>query len=66
MSAGTVITGGVWSATMTWKLVDAECPLESLAEQLTVVDPTGNAEPEAGVQLTATTPVTASVAVGFV
>jgi hypothetical protein len=66
MSAGTVITGGVWSATMTWKLVEAEWPLGSLAEQLTVVDPTGNAEPEAGVQLTVTTPATASVAVGFV
>jgi hypothetical protein len=51
---------------MTWKLVEAEWPLGSLAEQLTVVDPIGNAEPEAGVQLTVTTPATASVAVGFV
>jgi hypothetical protein len=51
---------------MTWKLVETEWPLGSLAEQLTVVDPTGNAVPEAGVQLTVTTPATASVAVGFV
>src|SRR6185437_4663441 len=66
MSAGTVIRGGVWSATMTWKVVEAEWPLGSLAEQVTSVDPIGNVEPEAGVQLTATTPATASVAVGFV
>jgi hypothetical protein len=66
MSAGTVITGGVWSVTMTWKLVEAEWPPGSLAEQLTVVDPIGNVEPETGAQLTATTPATASVAVGFV
>ena len=54
------------SATMTWKLVEAEWPPGSLAEQFTVVDPIGNAEPEGGVQLTVTAPATASVAVGFV
>ena len=45
----------------------AAFPLESLALQATVVVPSGNVAPDAGMQLTdAIGPSTASVAVGFV
>ena len=56
-SAGLVMSGswvmvGFWvSFTVTLKLMLATLPEASLAEQFTVVMPTGKTEPEAGVQL---------------
>src|SRR5438105_8693869 len=64
MSAGTCITGPTVSLTVTVKLAVAEVPWASPAGQVTRVRPMGNVEPEAGEQLTATGPSTASVAVG--
>src|SRR5262245_65339458 len=65
MSAGTVITGGWFSRTITLK-VDVELlPAASFAVQFTGVVPTGKFVPEAGEQTRLVTP-TASVAVGFV
>jgi hypothetical protein len=66
MSAGTVITGAVVSCTVTWNEADAVLPCASVAVQCTVVVPSGNVEPEPGVQLTTTDPSTVSVAVGLV
>lgn len=66
MSAGTVITGGVLSVTMTRNVVVATCPVESLDVQVTVVDPIGNDAPDAGLHVTGRTPSTASIALGFV
>src|SRR5262245_60667488 len=57
------MTGGVVSLTVTWNVAVAVFPAASLAVQLTVVVPSGNSEPDAGVQLTATGPSTLSVAV---
>jgi hypothetical protein len=48
MSAGSVSTGAVVSVTVTMKLPDPVLPLVSVAEQVTVVLPTGNDEPLAG------------------
>jgi hypothetical protein len=48
--------------TVTLNDPDAELPALSVAEQSTVVVPTGKVEPEAGVQVTGTEPSTASVA----
>src|SRR5437868_5013698 len=51
MSAGTVTTGSVVSPMIvTLKVPDAGLPKTSLAEQRTVVVPTGNNEPEPGTQ----------------
>jgi hypothetical protein len=60
MSAGTVTVGGVVSCTVTWKEALLEFPAASLAVQLTVVVPSGNVDPDAGVQFELVTP-TASV-----
>ena len=58
------ITGGVaWTVTV--KLECALLPCASDAVQFTVVVPTGNVEPEVGVQPTGSVPSTRSVAVGF-
>ena len=61
--AGTVTTGGVVSATVTVNDAVLMFPRASLAVQLTVVVPSGNVAPLAGVQVTATVPSTASLAV---
>lgn len=63
MSPGTVRTGAVVSRTCTSKLARLVLPSLSDEEQLTVVWPRGNVEPEAGAQVTGTAPSTASVAV---
>jgi hypothetical protein len=60
MFAGTVMTGPVVSCTVTWKEALLEFPAASLAVQLTVVVPSGNVDPDAGVQFELVTP-TASV-----
>jgi hypothetical protein len=65
MSDGTVTTGGVVSTvwlTVTLNEAVLELPAASLAEQWTVVVPSGNVEPLAGVHEKLVTP-TASVAV---
>jgi hypothetical protein len=61
--AGTVTTGPVVSATVTVKDAAPEFPRASLAVHVTVVAPSGNVDPLTGVQLTATTPSSVSVAV---
>jgi hypothetical protein len=61
--AGTVITGPVVSVTVTVKEAAALLPRVSLAVQLTGVVPSGKVVPLPGVQVTATLPSTASVAV---
>jgi hypothetical protein len=59
------ITGGVVSvATVTLKVAVLVFPDASEAEQVTVVVPTGNDEPDGGTQLTVAGPLIASVAVG--
>ena len=49
---GQVIVGAVVSRTVTVKLQEMSRPLESVALQVTVVGPSGNVLPEAGVQVT--------------
>jgi hypothetical protein len=62
-SAGTPEKAGpVLSVTVTVKLPLADFPAPSVAEQVTVVVPTGNADPEAGEQLAGSVPDTASLA----
>ena len=51
------------SWTVTWKDPLAVLPAESVAEQLTVVVPSGKAKPEAGVQEGVTLPSMLSAAV---
>jgi hypothetical protein len=63
MSAGTLTEGLVVSLTVTVNEPEAVLPRVSDVEQLTVVVPSGNVEPEAGVQLTDRVPSTRSVAV---
>jgi hypothetical protein len=60
--AGTVTTGRVVSVTVTVNDPVPVLPRVSLAVQVTVVAPSGNVAPLAGVQLTATTPSSVSVA----
>src|SRR5919108_428978 len=60
--AGTVTTGPVVSATVTVNDAEPVLPFESAALQLTVVEPSANVAPLAGVQVTATGPSMASVA----
>jgi hypothetical protein len=60
---GTVSTGAVVSCTVTVKLPESVLPLVSWALQLTVVVPTGNVAPEAGVHVGVRAPSTASFAV---
>src|SRR5919201_1581448 len=65
MSSGTLLsTGGVvsTSVTVTLKLAVALFPCLSVAEQLTVVVPTGNLAPESGLQSTGTDPSMLSLA----
>jgi hypothetical protein len=58
--------GGVMSATVTANDDDALLPAESVAVQVTLVEPNRNMLPEAGTQVTATGPSIASVADGRV
>jgi hypothetical protein len=60
-STGGVVSGG--GLTVTVKLPLAVFPAESWAEQLTVVVPTGNVEPEEGEHDGVTGPSTSSFAV---
>jgi hypothetical protein len=60
--AGTVRTGGAVSLTVTVNEAEPLLPCVSVAVQVTVVVPSGNVEPLAGVQVTATTPSMLSVA----
>jgi hypothetical protein len=60
--AGTVTIGAVVSTTVTVKVFDEMFERLSAALQVTVVAPNGNVDPLAGVQLTATLPLTLSVA----
>src|SRR6266403_3501734 len=53
-----VIFGGMVSRTFTLKLASAVLPCVSVAEQLTVLVPRGNIDPEAGAQVTGTAPST--------
>ena len=66
-SIGRLATGGKKPAklycTVTVKLHVAVCPLPSSAVALTVVVPTGNTEPDAGVLFTVTVDEQLSVAV---
>ena len=62
MLDGNVNTGGASPITVMVKLPCAVFPCESVAEQLTVVVPMGNREPEAGTQVTGTGPSTKSFA----
>ena len=62
MLAGKVSVGGVVSWMVTFKLPLVVLPALSVAEQSTLVVPSGNVLPEAGVQDTVTEPSTMSVA----
>jgi hypothetical protein len=62
MSAGTVTTGAVVSTTATWNDAEPVFPAASWAVQVTVVVPSGNVDPDAGVHENDVTP-TLSVAV---
>jgi hypothetical protein len=62
----TTIGGGSGRLTTTGKVVLALCPRLSAAEQVTVVVPTANFDPEAGAHVTARGPSTRSAAVGSV
>ena len=61
---GTVTTGGVvsMSVTCTVKLLLPVLPCASVAEQFTVVEPTGKLEPDEGLQLGVRAPSRSSVA----
>jgi hypothetical protein len=61
--AGTVTTGPVVSVTVTVNEAAPLLPRASVAVHVTVVAPTGNVDPLAGVQLTATLPSIPSFAV---
>ena len=63
ISAGTVTTGSVVSRTVTVKVADPVLPAVSVAEQVTVVGPSGKVLPDAGVQTGVIEPSTVSVAV---
>jgi uncharacterized protein YhbP (UPF0306 family) len=60
--AGTVTTGPVVSATVTVNDAAPLFPFASVAVQLTVVGPSGKVDPLAGVQVTARSPSTTSLA----
>ncbi len=64
MLDGNVSAGGVISRTVTVNVPVAELPRVSEAEQVTVVVPSANVEPEAGEQVTGRERSTRSVAVG--
>src|SRR5207248_3123615 len=61
-SVGTLRSGAVVSTTSTSKLALPVLPLASVAEQVTVVAPSGNGSAEEGAQLVPTVPSTRSVA----
>ena len=61
--AGTVMTGGVVSRTVTWNVRDAALPAASVAEAVTVVVPSGKTEPLARESVGMMEPSTASTAV---
>src|SRR5206468_12549906 len=63
MSSGTVTTGAVVSTTVTVKVADPVLSLLSVAEQVTVVTPSGKVLPDGGVQVAVIEPSTVSVAV---
>src|SRR5919107_6212809 len=63
MSAGRLRAGGVVSCTFTVKLPVAVFPWASVAEQLTVVEPSGKTSPELASHVTGTAPSTTSRAV---
>ena len=63
ISAGTVTTGAVVSTTVTVKVGVPVLSLLSVAEQVTVVTPSGKILPDAGVQGGVIEPSTVSVAV---
>ena len=63
MSSGTVRAGGVVSCTSTSKLAWLALPCLSVEEQLTVVWPSRNFEPEGGAHVTGSVPSARSVAV---
>ncbi len=60
--AGTVTTGAVVSWTVTVNEPDVVLPASSVAEQCTVVVPSGNIEPDVASQVTASVPATVSSA----
>jgi hypothetical protein len=60
MAEGRFNVGGVLSRTVTLKEADPVLPDLSVAEHDTTVEPTGNVEPEAGVQVTGNEPSTES------
>jgi hypothetical protein len=62
MSPGIVIVGAVVSETTTWKSALPAFPAASVAEHVTLVDPSGKVEPDAGVQVGVRLPSTSSVA----
>lgn len=66
MFAGQVSVGFCISLTVTGKLQEPVLPAASVAMQVTVVMPFGNAEPELGEQVTLPTPEQLSLAVGVV
>ena len=55
------MVGPVVSTTFTISEPVDELPWASVAEQLTVVNPSGNVDPEVGVHVVATSPSTMSV-----
>ena len=63
MSSGTVRSGGVSVLTVTVPPPLPTLPLLSVASQVTGVSPSGKTDPDPGVQVSATGPSTASVAV---
>jgi hypothetical protein len=62
MFAGTVTVGPVVSSTLTVKLPGFVLPCASVAEQFTVVGPSGNVDPDGGLHITGTGPSTLSFA----
>src|SRR5687767_13188816 len=56
-SGGQMSTGGCWSTTVMLNEQVARSPRESVAVQVTVLTPTGKAEPEGGLQTIVTAPM---------
>ena len=65
MSAGTVTIGRVVSTTLILKLAEPVLPWASVTEQVTVVSPMANIEPEIGLQVGTRLPSTMSVALAL-
>src|SRR3569623_1599365 len=65
-SAGRCSAGGVVSVIVTWNAPLAVLPCASVERQVTVVLPSANVEPAAGVQATAVEPSTRSCAVAMI